>query len=65
MNVSIFYLYIYLQLTDGLQADVCARRVSVTSRLGSGRLDLFRPLGPSISFRALYTAALSIGILHY
>jgi len=48
-----------------LQADVCARRVSVIGRLGSGRLDLFRPLGRSISFRSLYTAALSIGILHY
>jgi len=71
--VSVFYLYTYLQLTDGLQTfrlmwvHVCKdiERERVTGRLGTGRFRLFRPLGRSISFRALSAAALLIGNLHH
>ena len=47
-----------------LQADVCARVQGQWERV-AGRLGSLDPLGCSISFRALYTAAVLLDNLHY
>ena len=41
-GVSVSFSCTPIWMLQDLQADVCARRESVSGRLGSGRLDLFR-----------------------
>jgi|SRR6218665_2546287 len=62
MLVSVCFSFTFILRPLDLHAVVCARGAGVTGSLGDWPINFFSPLGPTLSFRALCTGALSISL---